>query len=86
MNMQAPFFISNEIDGSTISYNITYTNSTSGDFCGSAVIPASACTNGVCNSVFDVLSSLCHSTGLSVTVLATNILGDSEASDKILVG
>jgi hypothetical protein len=44
------------------------------------------CTNGICNSVFDVSSSLCPSTGLSVTVLATNLLGDSEASDEIVVG
>lgn len=85
--MQAqPFFISNGIDGSTISYNITYTNSTSGDLCGSSVIPVSACINSVCSNIFDVMSSLCPFTGLSVTVLATNVLGDSETSHEIVVG
>ena len=68
-------------------YNINYTNSTSGELCNSVTIPASSCTNGVCNHEFDISSSLCSpSTALSVTVFASNILGDGEVSAEFTFG
>ena len=85
--MQAPFSISNGIDGSTSFYNINYTNSTSGEVCDSVTIPAPLCANGVCNHDFNISSSPCSpSTSFSVIVFASNILGDGEASDKLTFG
>ena len=87
MSVQAPFSISNEIDGSTIFYNINYTNSTSGESCGSVAIPASSCANGVCIHKFNLSSSLCSpSTALSVIAFASNILGNGEVSDELTFG
>ena len=84
---QAPFSISNGIDGSAMVYNINYTNSTSDELCNSVTIPASSCTNGVCNHEFDVSSSRCSpSTALSVTVFASNILGSGEVSADFTFG
>ena len=86
-SMQAPFSISNIIDGSTTFYNINYTNSTSGELCGSVAIPATSCANGICVHEFSVSSSLCSpSTALSVMIIASNILGVGEVSDEFTFG
>ena len=85
--MQAPFSISSVIDGSTMFYNINYTNSTSGELCGSVTIPSSLCANDVCIHEFNISSSLCSpSTALSVIVFASNILGDGEISEELTFG
>ena len=88
--MQASFFISSNIDGSTISYTIVYTNSSSGDVCNSNVIRASECTNGICDSAFNFDDSSaqpsCLSTEVSVKVFATNSLGDGVDSDVVAIG
>ena len=84
MSIQGPF--SNVLDGSTY-YNINYTNSMSGESCGSAVIPASSCTSSVCNHDFDISSSLCSpSTVLSVSIFASSILGDGGVSEELTFG
>ena len=85
--VQPPFSVSNGINISIISYNVTYISTISCEECGSAIIPASSCISGVCHHVFDVLSSFCpRLMGLSVTVYATNMLGDGKASNEFPVG
>lgn len=89
MSLQGPFSISTAIDGSAMSYNINYTNSTSGESCGSAAIPtkSSLCTNDLCTHEFNISTSLCSpSTALSVVVFASNILGDGVVSKELTFG
>ena len=72
-----------------VSYTISLTDTTFGTNCGSAVVPASSCREGVCTSTFTVTSSSeykCHpSTDISVTVFATNALGTGPHSDPTLI-
>ena len=84
---QAPFYFSDGIDGSTTSYTITYSDSTSGRICGSATIPASSCDGGICSCRFDISSSSClPSADVSVTVFASNILGNGPMSEPRIMG
>lgn len=85
--LQPPFSISDGIDGSTTLYTINYSNLTSGEVCGSAMIPGSSCMDSVCSDVFNVTSSRCFpSTELSVTIFASNILGNGEISEAYTYG
>ena len=91
--IQDSFDIFEGIDGSATSYTITYTNSmVSGEICGSrsATILASSCgDNGMCNHTFNVTSSSLQCPfffDLSVTVFATNPLGNGPVSSPIKAG
>ena len=68
------------IDGSALNYTVTYSDALSGTTCGMATIPAVFC-NYVCSHVFDITSSPCYkATNISITVSASNILGDGPPS------
>ena len=84
---QQSFQIADGIDGSAISYTVTYSESTSGSTCGSATIPASSCTNEMCTHLFDTSLSLCPSAvNIDVTVFATNVLGNGSTSEPTFQG
>ena len=55
--------------------------------CDSVAIPSSSCTDGVCNVSYPLLkdSGCSDSTNLSVTVYATNILGNGPESLPVIV-
>jgi hypothetical protein len=80
--MQSVFTVSDDISGSAISYNISYSDITTGSMylCDSIILDVSSCGNGVCRHQFRVTSStmpLCkRSTHIIVSVFATNIFGD----------
>jgi hypothetical protein len=79
--------ITDGIEGSTISYTITYVDSISGDFCNSVTIPASSCIDGMCNHTFEVTLSSCPPcVDINITVYATNILGNGAISDPLTIG
>ena len=86
--MQNSFNISDEVDGSASNYTIIYSDSTFGSICGSAMIPSSVCVGGICSHMFNVFtSSSCpSSTGITVTVFATNVLGNGPLSDPLTIG
>ena len=72
---------SDGIDGSATSYTINYTDTISGSSCGLATIPASSCSHGVCQNMFELSSSFCpFSDSITVTVFATNALGNGTTS------
>ena len=74
--------ISNEIDGSALSYSISYYDSTSNILCGSAIIQPSSCVNGTCRHIFDLALSPCiMGTKFTLTVVATNVFGDGPISN-----
>lgn len=77
--------ISDGIDGSSISYTITYMDSASGDLCSSVTIPASSCIDGICNHAFEVPLSSCPCMDINITVYSTNILGNGATSDPLTI-
>ena len=80
------FNISDGIDGSPISYTIIYSNATTGDICLNATLPASECQGGVCHHYFYAYRSECSPQGnVSVSVYATNILGDGPVSNPVRI-
>ena len=82
--IQEPINISEGIDGSANSYTIIYFNSASRITCGEDTIPASECQNQICRHLFNVSVSSCTpDTNISVTVYATNMLGDGSISIPI---
>ena len=86
--VQDPFTFFGRIDGSASFYTINYFDPTSGSGCGSVTIPASSCKSvGVCSHMFELLSSSCpHSDDITVTVYATNVLGNGPTSQPITIG
>ena len=51
------------------------------------VAPASSCDDGLCTSVFEVSSSLCPpQADISVSAFATNILGNGQLCDSLIIG
>ena len=85
--MQPSFIISDGIDGSATTYTLTYYNSISGIICGSAIVLATTCMDGVCRHTFTYEESACGSSSISVnvTISATNHLGSGPASDPVMV-
>ena len=68
-----------------VSYTIKYFDPHNNLSCGLDTIANSACTNQICNSVFD-LDTLCsNSTHVSVTVLGTDERGNEQESEIFLV-
>ena len=81
--MQEKFFISEGIDGSATNYTIMYNDSTSGRMCDFVTISASVCS-GQCNHTFDVPSICFAIASITITVFATNILGDGPMTLSVL--
>ena len=78
---QDSFNITEGVDGSALSYTISYSDSVSGINCHSTTISASSCDDGICSDVFEASASLCPPlTDITVTVFATNILGNGPTS------
>ena len=84
--MQGAFTVSDDISGSALSYNISYSDITTGSMylCDSTIIRISSCDNGACRHHFQVTSSsmpLCkRSKDIIVSVFATNVFGDGSKS------
>lgn len=84
--MQGVFTVSGDISGSALSYNISYSDITTGSMylCHSIIIRVSSCDNGACRHRFQVTSSLmplCKRSGdIIVSVFATNVFGDGSKS------
>jgi hypothetical protein len=79
--LQSSFAISDEIEGSALSYTLSYNDSLSGVSCGSATVPAFSCDDGVCQHSFSYEGSSCSPlTGVNVTISAANILGSGPLS------
>ena len=86
MLLQDPFLFSDGVDGSAASYTIDYSDTISGSNCGLATIPASSCSHGVCQNVFELSSSLCpFSDSITVTVFGTNALGNGTTSTPVSI-
>jgi hypothetical protein len=85
--MQDHFNISDGIDGSANSYNITYTDAVSQIICASVEILASSCSNGICEHEFRIFSSECASSALHivVAVAGANVLGTGRPSFPVKV-
>ena len=85
LTMQSGYNISNEIDGSALSYFITFSDN---GICDNATVSLSACQDGVCSHYFNVSSSPCSfsTNDVAVSVFATNIFGNSLRSSAIVEG
>ena len=78
--LQHQFTYYNGINGSTVSYTVTYINPASGVSCGSATVPVSSCVNGVCQHSFTYEESACnYSSVINISLSATNVLGRGPA-------
>ena len=76
--------IFDNIDGSPISYNITYSDVNSGRICGTFSIPAATCQDGVCRHTSQITSPCSLSDDISLSVLSTNILGSGPPSQPVV--
>jgi hypothetical protein len=85
--MQDHFNISDGIDGSAHTYNITYTDAVSQIICVSVDIPVSSCSNGICEHELRMSSSECAASALHivVAVAGTNVLGTGRPSVPVKV-
>ncbi len=85
--MQDYFNISDGIDGSPHTYNITYTDAVSQIICMSVDIPASSCSNGICEHELRMSSSECAASALHivVAVAGANVLGIGRPSVPVKV-
>ena len=77
--------ISDDIDGSPISYNITYADLNSGGTCGTFTIPATTCQDSVCLHTYQITSPCLPNEGIAISVLSTNILGSGPPSQPVIV-
>ena len=88
--MQGAFTVSGDISGSAVSYEISYSDVTTGStyLCDSTIINVSSCDSGVCSRHFQVTSStvpFCkRSMHIIVAVFATNIFGNGSKSIQYL--
>ena len=75
--------ISNGVDGSALSYTISYTDSNTGDCDDSLTIPASFCTQGIC-TVLSINPLPCSETfgdgNVDIWISASNHLGKGPSS------
>ena len=85
---QGPFNFSGAIDGSALSYTITYKNSNSCTICGTTKVQATSCLNQTCEHTSRIsnLSDCLTSSGIMVTVFGTNKLGNGSDSIPVLIG
>ena len=72
--MQEPFNFSDTIDGSALSYTITYKRSNSSTICGTTKVQATSCLNQICEytSTISNFSDCLSSSHIMVTVFGTN--------------
>ena len=86
MTKKNSFSLTNGVDGSAISYTITYTDTKSELICKSTTIPTSSCQEETCTHYFDVTSSNCQSSSnITLTVFATNILGNGPSTKPLII-
>ena len=81
--IQDSFKISNGIDGSALSYTISYTDSTTGVVCVSVTISATTCVQRVCTvpSIDPLPCSQTIGNGtIRISISATNRLGNGPAT------
>ena len=74
------------INGDADNYTVTYAETTTGATCYSDTIMASSCKDGICQHSYDSSSDslFCRqNANITVTVFATNILGDGRMSTPI---
>ena len=79
------FQISESFDGSAISYLINFTNFLTGSSCGTATLPASSCVEGICTYTPESFTCLPLPSGINVTVLGQNVLGNGAESHPITI-
>ena len=80
--------ISDGFENRITSYTITYSDSTTGNICSrTSIAPASLCQDGgMCQHIFKVSSSHCNpSANLTVTVVATTMLGQGTAANPLTI-
>ena len=68
-----------------ISYTIKYFDPQTNISCGLNTVPASSCTDQICNSIWDLGAICLNSTSILVTVLATGAYGDVQESEPFMV-
>jgi hypothetical protein len=83
--IQDPFVIYEDINGTATFYMIYYSDSDTGEMCGSNEI---YCDNGTCRGEFDISSlSLCRpSSDINVTISAVTNLGEGPSTIPITEG
>ena len=84
-----PFFSSGSftINGSPISYYVTYVNASNHVCDSETIFPDISCMGGECIQEFDVTLSSCNPFNqVSITVLAANMLGNGSMSNSITIG
>ena len=86
--MQEPFNFSDTIDGSALSYTITYKRSNSSTICATTKVQATSCLNQTCEhtSTISNFSDCLTSSGIMVTVFGMNKLGNGSDSIPVLIG
>ena len=86
--MQEPFNFSDTIDGSALSYTITYKCSNSSTICATTKVQATSCLNQTCEhtSTISNFSNCLTSSGIMMTVFGTNKLGNGSDSIPVLIG
>lgn len=85
---QTPLNFTGAIDGSALSYTITYKKSDSSTICGSTKIQATSCLNQTCeytSAISNFLDCL-PSPGIIVAISGTNRLGNGSNSQPVLIG
>ena len=83
---QENFNISEGIDGSPMFYTVNYTVSGTYIMCATSTISTSSCTNGVCEHMLEIPSSICPpSSSITVIVSGTNRLGEGQASNPVSI-
>ena len=85
--MQEPFNFSDTIDGSALSYTITYKRSDPSTICATTKVQATSCLNWTCEytSTISNFSDCLTSFGIMVTVFGTNKLGNGSDSIPVLI-
>ena len=62
-------------------------NTTTNTSCGLRTIIPSVCHDGVCSQEYNIASTSCHQFDqLTVSVFATNVLGNESVSNSISIG
>ena len=85
-NMQNPVPNHNPFNITITSYTITFSDSITDINCGSANLdPNSTCINGRCSYVHNFHSLCPNSNSIKVNIFATNVFGDGEESEEVVV-
>ena len=77
--------ISDGFENHITSYTITYSDATTGNICSRS--SSTSCQDGMCRHTFKVSSSYCNPyASITVTVVATTMLGSGAASNPLIIG